>query len=76
MEELADKPVEDAKKLQDLSKSFKNLNGQLGIDRDQLQKQQRDYAEAVAGKLKTTLDLGASVQSVATASSLGDYFNT
>lgn len=32
------------------------------------------YANEVADKLKQSLDLGRSVQSVATASSLGDYF--
>jgi hypothetical protein len=31
-------------------------------------------AQEIAAKLKTRLDLGASVQSVATASSLGDYY--
>jgi hypothetical protein len=35
---------------------------------------QREYAKAVSGKLNEALDLGQSVQSVATASSLGDYF--
>jgi hypothetical protein len=32
------------------------------------------YAEQFAGRLRMNLNLGASVQSVATASSLGDYF--
>jgi hypothetical protein len=35
---------------------------------------QREYAKRVAGQLKAGLDQGASVQSVATASSLGDYY--
>src|SRR5262245_46844699 len=35
---------------------------------------ERLYAGAVADKLKSRMDLGASVASVATASSLGDYF--
>jgi hypothetical protein len=39
-----------------------------------LGKQQRDYAERVAGRLNESLALGASVQTVATASSLGDYY--
>jgi len=34
----------------------------------------RRYAEDVAKKLKDSLDLGRSVQSVATASALGDYY--
>jgi hypothetical protein len=36
--------------------------------------EQTRYANAVADRLKGRMDLGASVQSVATASSLGDYF--
>jgi hypothetical protein len=36
--------------------------------------EQRRFAGAVAGRLQDRMDLGASVQSVATASSLGDYY--
>jgi hypothetical protein len=49
------------------SGGFGGQGGRPGADR-------ANYAREVAEKLKKDLQLGASVQSVATASSLGDYF--
>jgi hypothetical protein len=66
--------LEKAKKeMKDISSRGLGFDPRSGVMPDQ-QQAQRDYAYAVAGKLKSTLDLGQSVQSVATASSLGDYF--
>jgi hypothetical protein len=51
------------------------MRGRSGASKDQLLRQRdRGYAPQVAQELQKRLDLGASVQSVATASSLGDYY--
>jgi hypothetical protein len=64
----ADKPADGKKRLASRASggngAFKDTNG---ADRAQ-------YALQVADDLKKNLELGRSVQSVATASSLGDYF--
>jgi len=67
----------DAKKLQEMTNEAKLGAGFRETDgaRFKQEAQQRlEYARKVADKLKDDLKLGQSVQSVATASALGDYY--
>ena len=50
------------------------MRGRSGASKDQLLRKRREHAEQVTQQLQKSLDIGGSVQSVATASSLGDYY--